>query len=323
MGVPALAGLGAVYASERARAMAIGAHTQTSEREAFAFGLIGDLPYLDSDEYNLSALIDEMNADALTCVIHVGDIKTSMETCSDERYARRKALMQRSAHPFVLLPGDNDWTDCHRTPSGGYDPRERLAALRQIFWSTPFALGRPDIAGRRAARLERQEGLPENVRWQIGGVHFIGLHVVGSSNGLDKYPGSRSEFESRDAANQHWLHESVATAMAARADALVLAFHANPGFDRTPPPGFVGFMRGLRQTASAFSGPILLLHGDSHRYRVDRPLRDEQGRLFEHVTRVECFGSPFTQSWVRIAYDPALPARFRIVPLQLRARVTP
>ncbi|MCX7200906.1 MAG: hypothetical protein NTV17_01015, partial [Burkholderiales bacterium] len=32
-------------------------------REAFAFGLIGDLPYFEIDEQNLTSLIEDMNAD--------------------------------------------------------------------------------------------------------------------------------------------------------------------------------------------------------------------------------------------------------------------
>lgn len=319
----ALGATGALVSPAGAAGRGSDAPAAATAREAFAFGLIGDLPYFDLDEQNLASLIADMNADALECVIHVGDIKTSMEPCDDALYARRKAIMDRSAHPFVLLPGDNDWTDCHRTPSGGYDPRERLAALRKLFWSTPFALGRPEAVQRRTARLERQAECPENVRWRIGGVQFITLHVVGSSNGLNKYPGSRSEFELREVANRIWLQESVTLALRTQADSLVLAIHANPGFQRTAAPGFSGFMQGLQDLVQAFAQPILLLHGDSHTYRVDRPLRDAQGRTVEHLTRIESYGAPLSQSWVRIAYDPQLPSRFRVSAMHVRPRSGP
>ncbi|MGW0200635.1 hypothetical protein [Nonomuraea sp. NPDC003201] len=36
--------------------------------------------------------------------------------------------------PFVLTPGDNEWTDCHRTAAGGYVPTERLDAVRTFFY---------------------------------------------------------------------------------------------------------------------------------------------------------------------------------------------
>ena len=321
--ITALGAGGALAQAARVMARGSDGTPAFATREAFAFGLIGDLPYFETDEQNLASLIEDMNADGLECVIHVGDIKTSMEPCTDALYARRKALLERSAHPLILLPGDNDWTDCHRTPSGGYDPRERLAALRKLFWSTPYALGKPEAMQRRASRPERQADCPENVRWRIGAVHFVALHVVGSSNGLNKYPGSRSEFEWRESANRAWLSDSLSLALRSQADALVLAIHGNPGFQRTPAPGYSGFMQSLQDLVQAFQQPILLLHGDSHRYRVDRPLRDANGQTVEHLTRIECFGAPMTQSWVRIAYDPLLPARFRVSAMHVRPRTVP
>jgi hypothetical protein len=82
-------------------------------------------------------------------------------------------------------------------------------------------------------------------------------------------------------------------------------------------------MQGLQELAQAFRQPILLLHGDSHTYRVDRPLRDANGHPVEHLTRIECYGAPMTQSWVRIAYDPLLPARFRVSAMHVRPRTVP
>jgi hypothetical protein len=35
-----------------------------------------------------------------------------MRPCTDEAFAQRKALFHTSTHPFILTPGDNDWTDC-------------------------------------------------------------------------------------------------------------------------------------------------------------------------------------------------------------------
>ena len=54
------------------------------------------------------------------------------------------------------------------------------------------------------------------------------------------------------------------------------------------------------------------MHGDTHRFRNDRPLSDRDGRRIPHVERVECFGWPTTGSWVRIGWDPAAPGGFRV-----------
>jgi len=280
-------------------------------RSGFSFALIGDLPYSDSDEPRLAEMLADTDRDALSFVLHVGDIKASREPCSEALYARRKAIFEKSAHPLVLLAGDNEWTDCHRSSAGGYDPRERLVALRETFWSKPGTLG-GSAAANAALSIERQPGYPENVRWRIGDVHFVALHVVGSNNGLGEYPGSVGEFEHREAANRRWLDEAMELARRHRADALVLSMHANPEFGRSKEKGFDSIKQQLLAVAQSFTQPILLLHGDSHTFRVDQPLRDAQGRTLEHFTRVECFGFPRTGSWVRISYDPNLAARFTV-----------
>ncbi|HYF60821.1 MAG TPA: hypothetical protein VEA81_17890 [Burkholderiaceae bacterium] len=299
-------------------ALALAAPARAEPRPApaaaapFEFALIGDLPYSSGDEAVLAAMLSQLDAEPLAFVLHVGDIKGGREPCSDALYARRRAVFDRSAHPLVLLPGDNEWTDCHRRGAGAHDPVERLAALRRTFWSSPAPLGRASGAGRAALALERQRGMPENVRWRVGPVHFVAVHVVGSNNGFDEYPGSRGEFSVRQAANREWLSAAVDRALDERADALVIAAHANPGFDWTPRPGFAAFTGWLQEAASRFRNPIAYLHGDSHRFRVDQPLADRDGRTVPHFTRIESFGHPFTSQWVRIAYDPTHPARFHV-----------
>lgn len=304
--------LSGLPAAARGAASAPSARETASDPRPFAFALIGDLPYTAAGEADAASLIAALDAERIELVIHVGDIKSGTEPCSDALLARRHALLARSAHPLVLLPGDNEWTDCHRLPAGGYDPLERLAALRALFWSAPTPLGARGEATRAALAFERQTGQPENVRWRIGPVRFAGLHVVGSGNGRDGFEGSRASLVARSGRNRAWLRETVGIALDERADALVIAAHGNPEFGRTPRPGFVDWIEDLRAAADVFARPIVLLHGDTHRFRVDRPLTDRLGRPYPHVTRVESFGWPFTSSWVRIDYDPEASERFHV-----------
>jgi hypothetical protein len=52
---------------------------------------------------------------------------------------------------------------------------------------------------------------------------------------------------------------------------------------------------------------VILIHGDTHRYRVDHPLLDPATRKpLERFTRIESFGSPFVD-WIRVSVDPADP----------------
>src|SRR5688572_18450598 len=101
----------------------------------FAFALIGDTPYGASREPAFERLIVEVNGDEdVDFVMHAGDIKAGSEMCSDALIERRFEMYQRFRTPFVFTPGDNEWTDCHRSNNGAYYPLERLAFLRATFF---------------------------------------------------------------------------------------------------------------------------------------------------------------------------------------------
>jgi len=289
-----------------------------SDDSPFAFALIGDLPYSDIDEPRLAAMLAQIDAEPLAFVMHVGDIKASREPCSNELYQRRLKLLEASAHPLVLLPGDNEWTDCHRRSAGSFDPRERLAMLRKTFWSRPEPLGRTGPSAVSSMAFERQAQMPENVRWKIGAVRFVAIHVVGGNNGLDEYPGSRDEFESRQKANQAWLFETLAMAEREQASSLVIAAHGDPDFGLFPEKGHRQLLSWLKEIATTFRGQVLFVHGDTHRFKVDQPLEDSKGRRLANFMRVESFGYPMSANWVRIGYDPRLAQRFTVSTREVR-----
>ncbi len=84
---------------------------------------MGDTPYSEGEVHRLDRLIGDLNAEPLAFVAHIGDITSGQGPCTDAWLEARKAQFAAIKHPFVLLPGDNDWTDCHRS---GFDPVERL-----------------------------------------------------------------------------------------------------------------------------------------------------------------------------------------------------
>jgi hypothetical protein len=90
------------------------------------FGVLGDAPYSRLEAERLDAIIDEMNGEKLAFVAHVGDIGSSAQACRDDWLAERKTQFQKIRHPFVLLPGDNEWSNCR-------DPLGRLARWRAHF----------------------------------------------------------------------------------------------------------------------------------------------------------------------------------------------
>jgi hypothetical protein len=46
----------------------------------------------------------------------------------------------------------------------------------------------------------------------------------------------------------------------------------------------------LRNLMIAFKKPVVLVHGDSQYFRIDKPLVDSQGRRLKNFTRLETFG---------------------------------
>lgn len=239
----------------------------------FALGVLGDTPYSQDEVRKLDALITRINAQALAFVVHVGDLGSSArdQACSDAWLEARKRQFAAISHPFVPLPGDNEWSDCARH---AMDPQARLARWRQLF-CTPV----PQLA------IERQPNYCENVRWSAAGNFFIGLNVPGR--------GKNPATEAHMASVFEWLDESLALAESKRAQRIFVFLHADPYFERNASSdGYARLRKVLETHAGWFNGRLVLVHGDTHVYRDDEPLPG--------LRRLQMWGSPFV-SWLRVS----------------------
>ncbi len=284
--------------------------------DSFAFALIGDLPYGNFERQHLPDLLAEIGREDLAFVVHDGDIKRGSSVCSDEVFRDIRDVFNASRHPLVFVPGDNEWTDCHRSGSGGYDPLERLQKLRQIFHDGDSALGQRALLLERQSRDARFAAYRENVRWRIGPVLFIGMNVPGSNNNWGRDARPSAEHVERSRANRAWLSEAFAMAREGRLAGLMIVIQANPGLEsakqrRGRPNGYLDFIEQLRAESRGFNGQVVLVHGDTHFHRIDKPLHDPaSGETIMNFTRVETFGSPF-MGWVKATFDSDDPAVFR------------
>jgi hypothetical protein len=234
---------------------------------AVAFGLMGDTPYSEAEAERLDHVIGDINRQKLDFVVHVGDIGSSRQACNDDWLAKRKVQFGRIRHPFVLLPGDNEWSDCRR-------PLERLAAWRGFF-----------CFKERIPGLERQRGpYCEHLRWEAGGYVFVALNVQGSNNNV-----GHSEHGPRMAAVYAWLEESARRAEKRRG--LVVLMQANP-FITLPRDGYAELRERLRVLGERMAGKVVLVHGDTHLFHDDEPIPG--------VRRIEVWGSPFVR-WLNAA----------------------
>lgn len=294
--------------------------------QAGSFALIGDTPYGAAREPMFDRVIQDINRNhQVRFVVHTGDIKAGSERCDDALFIHRFEQFETFDVPFILTPGDNEWTDCHRTSNGGYLPTERLARLREIFYPEAGV-----TTGGRKARVESQARMPgheayvENTLWQFAGTVMGTIHVVGSNNDLapwnqidpnDSYESPRAdriaEFEARQAAALAWINAIFDRATATGARGVLIAMQANPNFDLDATDrqreGFNAVLDLITTRAIAFAKPVVIAHGDSHYFRVDKPLAaatvNAGVQTIENVTRVENFGSQNVH-WVEVSVDP-------------------
>lgn len=306
MGAALIVSLATIFASQFETAL-------SAANGAFTFALIGDMPYGAEGDVKFPNVIADINADRrLSFIAHDGDIKNGSTVCSDEMFRNRLDLFNQFRRPVIYIPGDNEWTDCHRANNGAYDPLERLAFLRSMFYPTSQSLGRQTLTLDRQSDDPAFAAYPENVQWVQSEVLFAGLHIVGSNNNLGRTPAADEEYAARNAANLAWLHDLFERARLEELRAVMVIIQANPLFEvpagqRT---GFNDFLRDLEAQVIAFGRPVVLVHGDSHYFRIDKPLLGSRSRRrLENFTRVETFGEN-DNHWLHVTVDPNNPNVF-------------
>jgi hypothetical protein len=328
----------AIAASLTACATAPGA-----TNNSYSFGLWGDMPYKKAgDDTKLPAVLSSINASDIAFSLYDGDIKDGSSQCTDTIYTDALTMFGSMKKPVVYVPGDNEWTDCHRTNNGGFDALERLAHLRKVMFPTVNSLGQTTMPMEHQGKLG--EKYVENTRFSYGPVVFAGLNVPGSNNNIilnakectaksarnpAQCDAANAEYLDRDAANIQWLDETFAKAKASKAEGVVLVIQADPGFDlpetedtdESQLSGYAGyrnFMAAVVSQTEQYQGQVLFVHGDTHFFKVDKPLYSPS-KLLPNLTRLQTFGSP-SLHWVKVGVEPGTAHLFNIQPVIVRQR---
>lgn len=290
--------------------------------QQFEFVAVGDTAY--QGESSIAAyerLIARINEQDPAFTIHVGDI-WGASMCIEERYNEILETFNSYTHPLVFTPGDNEWTDCTRHTYGDFDSLSRLELLRSVYYKDNMSLGRKPMPLVRQADVSPYTDYVENSRWLHNDVLFLTLNITGSNNNvlIDRRE-NLLEAHDRNQANKSWLRDSFRIAMAQELPAVVIAIHAemfdNPVSSRVR-PAFADIVNELQIVTARFGKPILLVHGDAHRFVIDRPLSASgPGYLVNgNFTRLQVYGDPEVRA-VRVSVDTDTKWVFGFEPLYL------
>ncbi len=315
--------------------------SMVSKGQRYSFGLWGDMPYKKAgDDTKLPAVLKSINQSNIVFSIYDGDIKDGSSECTDGIYTDALTMFNSMEKPVVYIPGDNEWTDCHRLNNGGFDGLERLTHLRRTLFAQPESLGKLKMPLVHQGKLN--EKYVENVRFSVGPVIFAGFNIPGSNNNLilnakdcsknsartpAQCDASNTEYLERDTANVTWLEQTFITARAQNARGVVIVFQADPGFDLPETEdvdesldpkvsGYRHFMNQVVKQTEGFTGQVLLVHGDTHFFKVDKPLYNPT-KVLPNLTRVQTFGSP-SLHWVKVNVDPSTESLFTVEPVMVQ-----
>lgn len=254
----------------------------------------GDNPYVQEKDVKkaIRGLLDAISIKNPSLIIHLGDTFGGAQPCTNSMLDLQRELMNSLHGPVLYTPGDNEWRDCFDKIKGETHNLDRLAYIRNTYFSNQQTLGR------NPSSVENQgmHGYPENARLMIDDVAFITAHVVGSMNNFDPMSKKNTlEYFDRDAANIDWVTASFKEYE--NANAYVVAMHADMSIPFAP--HYHRFGSALLELSNKYQKPVLILFGDSHEFRVFQPMK----KKYPFVHAIEVFGYPDIKA-IEIEVDP-------------------
>lgn len=255
----------------------------------FDVALIGDMPYGTANEPRFERVIADINRTTVDFTIHIGDTKSGSTRCDNSHYTKVLSWFNSFDTALIYTPGDNEWTDCMRTNNGAFDPLDRLSMVRKTYYQNDQSLGRRPVVVQRQSADSQFSMYVENAMYVKGPVVFATIHAPGSNNNLEyklvqgaanRYYDNDKEFAGRDAANVAWLRKAFQTARDNKSLGVLVAMQGNifDGFYEegtgATRSGFESIVRVLREEAKNFKGEIVVVNGDSHYMRIDKPMTD-------------------------------------------------
>lgn len=324
-------------------------HKEKHAHKTLKVALWGDEFYSDEPDMKadqINQTIKSMNNHDLDFTLFAGDTKNGSSLCTDQAIGQDViGIFNSLKAPTLYTLGDNEWTDCHRTNNGSFDPLERLAFLRTTFFNENKSQGKHPLSVQRQGELGK--AYSENSRFVKSNVEFVALHVPGSNNNLvattkqctknslrtaADCAAATAEYTDRNVQNIAWLKDSFAKARNNNNAGIVIMIQADiyfpvelsdGGYQTSFLPqldaknGYTDFFNTLAEETHNFQGQVLLVHGDSHYFKIDKAMFNVDGTLTSNFTRVEVFGS-LENSWIEMTVDPSSDNVFSFAPVILK-----
>jgi hypothetical protein len=300
--------------------------------------------------------ISSMNEHNVDFTLFAGDTKNGSSLCTDQAIGADVIdIFNRLDAPTLYSLGDNEWTDCHRANNGAYDPLERLDYLRATFFSKNTSQGKHPIRVKRQGRpgqaYSENSRFVKN-RVEFVALHIPGSNnnLVASESQcikktgragrqwdsvnnmpLDECAAASEEYQARNQMNIEWLRDSFANARARNLAGVLIVIQADVFFpfelsdggyqdqflaSLDSSNGYSDFVHTLIEETQSYNGQVVLVHGDSHYFKLDKAMYDADGRLTANFTRVEVFGSK-DNDWVEMTVDPKSDNVFSFKPVML------
>jgi hypothetical protein len=306
--------------------------------------VFGDWPYNMNLLNNANLLLNSINSDPdVKLVLHVGDIHSGSMPCTSADILppiqtsvpgwnqQIYAIFQKFQAPVVYTPGDNEWTDCHKSKeSAAGDPLKELKSIRSLFFARPgHTLGLADrevFSQADYASVTADAEYVENMIWVDAKTVFVTLDLPGSNNdglawsSFENLEARKAEVKARTAADTRWLQAAFRLANSQKAAGVVIGVQADMWDVTNLAAGgdglnhYTTLVKEIARLTLQFGKPVLLINGDSHIYETDHPLANPasvRGKIHNtpavpNLTRITVQGSTNKPAeWLKLTIDPS------------------
>jgi len=251
--------------------------TSTTHPVKLAFYVMGDVPYTPSEEKVLKSQLKDMTLNLhpkAAFLAHVGDMQRACRTkCSKSHFEGiRDIFLQKSPLPTFVLAGDNDYLDCPDEENAWDIYLDTFFKFEQKF-EDRLPSGAPKLAVERWD--EQRGGVKRKEMFAFVEQDILFLSVTLMNMNLTENEPPDDLFYERLSASKTWVKRHLKKHDNDDIRGVVMFGHAMITKDLEP--FFREQLKGLFHDEGFGGVPVLYIHGDGHKFVIDRGLGRRMG----------------------------------------------